>query len=299
MRNTQPNSYASFQRALDLLDFFSNDHAEWSISELALRSGLHKSTVSRLAKMFEIGGFLERSNVTRKYRLGLHIYELASSYRAADSFYQLAAGVVRTLSQKTGHTAYLSVLNGTDLVVLDAAWGSSPLQVVVAPGQRTPAHASAGGKALLATFSDGRISQLYAKGLEKFTPATKATLKELLAELNSVRQRGYAVANSEWKPSVYAIGIALTDAHAARHASLALAFPAYPLPTRKDVETLAQLLIQETAELRTSMRRATERPVTGHIGRDEPFSVATSPILGLGGGHRPMGRMNRSKRRRA
>ena len=246
----QPNPYESLQRTLKLFDHFSPERAELTISELALLTGFHKSTVLRLTKMFESAGFLERNRDTLKYRLGLRLHELGSMYLARDLFYAVAAQTLPDLSRRTRHTTYLSVLDGRDLVVIHVSSGLSVLQVVVAPGQRTPAHASAGGKAQLATMTDEQVAALYSGRLQRFTPTTITTIKELLAELKTIRQRGFAVSDREWKEQVCAVGVALPRQRGERGASLAIAFPALSAPPRETIQGIADLLLEKSAEFR-------------------------------------------------
>jgi DNA-binding IclR family transcriptional regulator len=184
-------------------------------------------------------------------------------YLAKDLFYTVAAQALPDLSRKTSHTSYLSVLDGRDLVVIDVGSGTSALQVVVAPGQRTPAHASAGGKAQLATMSDEQVAALYSGRLPRFTSATITSVKELLAELKAIRRRGFAVSDREWKEEVCAVGVALPRPRGERGASLAIAFPALPAPTRSTIQGIADLLLEKSAEFRTSLQSRFDRSEAG------------------------------------
>jgi DNA-binding IclR family transcriptional regulator len=172
--------------------------------------------------------------------LGLRLYELGSLYLRGASLYGTAASALPELSQQSGHTSYLGVLDGQDMVTLEMCPGTNPLQVVVSPGERIPAHVAAGGKAVLASLPESRLIELYPRKLPRFTRATIPTLAALKAELEAVRRRGYAVANGEWTESIASVGVSLRGSPSDRPIGVSLAFPAYRV-SRREVEDLAEL----------------------------------------------------------
>lgn len=259
LRNKQP--YKPVQRAFGLLNHFSLERPELTVSLLAQLSGLHKSTVSRLAKVFEAVGVFERDPATRKYRLGLRLYELGSMYVQGTSLYTIAANALPQLSKQSGHTSYLGVLEGPDVVVLEMSPGTKPLQVVVRAGQHIPAYASAMGRALLTLLPESQLRKLYPSNLRRFTRTTITTGEELETELQVVRRRGYAISNAELSEGVFSVGVAVTGL-SARCAGLSVTLPAHPKPSRRAIQELADMLRRKTAEIEVKAF-----PASRHIGR--------------------------------
>ena len=74
-------AYESSRKLLKLLDAFGAGESLLGVNELAVRTKLDTSAVSRIARLLETEGFLERDPATRRYRLGLKIYQLGVRYR--------------------------------------------------------------------------------------------------------------------------------------------------------------------------------------------------------------------------
>jgi DNA-binding IclR family transcriptional regulator len=79
MAATTPRSIKSLQRAIDILDLFDERTAELGITEIAERSGLHKSTAAGLVHTLEHNGYLGQDPETRKYGLGFKLVDRAST----------------------------------------------------------------------------------------------------------------------------------------------------------------------------------------------------------------------------
>ena len=184
------SSHQSVERALSVLSSFDERHAELGLADIRRTLGLHKSTVSRLAGVLERAGFLRRHG--DRYRLGVEMMRLGSL--ALDSFELISSlrPQMERLAAATGETVNLAVpdrgevLNVAEIEsrhILSTGW----------VGRRTPAHAAANGKVLLAFGA----MELPKEPLTVFASATVSSLAALDEELSLVRARGYATAVSE------------------------------------------------------------------------------------------------------
>ncbi len=200
-------SILSVQKALRILEAFTPSEAEWGVRDLSLRLGLPKSVVHRLVQTLAQGGLLEQNPSSQKYHMGLRAFEIGRLYLEGNRFHREGLRILRDLAATTTYTCYLGVLDGPDAVALAVEYGSHPVRIVGAAGDRFPAHAVAFGKAMLATLPTHEVlARLGPAPLRQLTAATDTDLQQILADLIRIRRLGYAVAREETYPGVTSIG---------------------------------------------------------------------------------------------
>ena len=180
---------AAVERAFAVLDALA-DGQELGTNEIARRTGINASTVSRLLATLAAARYVEHVPETGRYRLSLRLVELGNAVLGRLDLRALARPHLQALVRETGETATLSAPGEHDAVTVDFAHSSSAVQSVAQLGRPSVGHATAAGKVMLA-FGD---VELPAEPLASFTPRTIATRAELVAELERVRRRGYAEA---------------------------------------------------------------------------------------------------------
>ncbi len=189
-----PGGVAAVDRALSLLSVFRGGDDSLSLTELAERTGLYKSTVLRLLASLEHAGVIQRQEDGR-YRLGAELARLAAVYTASFSLESLVMPVLRDLVEATGESAAYHVRErrGHDWVRVCLYRVDSPhvLRDHVNPGDVLPADRGAGARVLLA-----------------FADAAGANLKkssEDQAVLDTVRRQGYCAAVGDRTPELAGI----------------------------------------------------------------------------------------------
>ncbi len=210
----QSRSVASVQRALQVMRMFleSEPGEGISVSETARRLGVAKSTISRLMATLAAEGFVVLDPVSRRYHVGVVAFQIGSRLAVAD-LAQALVPVVRSVAATTGHTAQLGTLRANKVLYLTVAESSTRLRVVASPGDLRDVHASAMGKALLATMSEPeRESVMRALiaddgALPRSGPGTIRDLVRLREELEHIRRQGYSVSREEAAEGVAAVGI--------------------------------------------------------------------------------------------
>lgn len=163
------------------------------VSEAADALRVARSTAHRLLAMLVHAGFVRREPATRAYHVGPALVELALAVVAEVDLRAAIRPHLEALVAETGETAHLVALRGTDVVFLDGVESSKALRAGSRTGSALPAHATSGGKALLAALPDETLRALLPS--ERLTPVTARTVRNrsaLFAELRRVRERGYA-----------------------------------------------------------------------------------------------------------
>jgi IclR family acetate operon transcriptional repressor len=190
---------AAVGRALAVLDALA-DGGELGTNELARRTRVNASTVSRLLATLADGGLVAHVPESGRYRLGLRLVELGNAALAALDVRELARPHLQELVRETAETATLSVPGERDAVTIDFVQSPRSVQSVARIGRPSVGHATAAGKVMLA-FGDG----VPAGPLEAFTERTIVDPGTLERELDRVRERGWAEAVEEREPGLAAL----------------------------------------------------------------------------------------------
>jgi IclR family KDG regulon transcriptional repressor len=231
------------QKAIELLRSFDAAHPTLGIADLSRRLGLPRSVVHRIAATLRAEGLLEQEPQTRRYRIGIGLFDLGARYTHRHRWFPLALDAMKELVASTGHAAYVGVLDGPDIVVLAAEAGAHRVRLVVKPGERFPAYATAIGKALLARLPVQAVRSLYATSA--LPPVTRATLRDvpaLLAELARVRERRYAVADQETFVGIKAAGVGFTSAPEEERFAISISYPLAGVARQDERRIVAALL---------------------------------------------------------
>lgn len=115
---------------------------------------------------------------------------------------------METLHAETGETVVLFVTRGLSQIVVDRIAATHPLRYVLDIGSVYPLHRGAAGKAALAWMTPEMIEAYFDSPAFASDTVDKALL---LADLTSIRQRGYAVSSGERVPGAAASGVAIFD----------------------------------------------------------------------------------------
>jgi DNA-binding IclR family transcriptional regulator len=133
---------------------------------------------------------------------------------------------IELLSHDVGETVHVVVRQGRDVFFLDSVEGRHAIRAGSRTGRAMPAHATAGGKALLAELSAVELRQLYPKRtLPKSLPATIGARAELEAALAHVSECGYATNLAETEPDLGVVATVVRDASGVARCAIGIAGP--------------------------------------------------------------------------
>ncbi len=200
---------------------------------------LPKSTTSRVLKQLCDTGFLQRDTRTSSYQPGLMILEMAWVAHQTSSLTDDVEYALHTLCQSTGHTGYLSVLDGGDVLVLRVVPGRHALRVITHPGSRSSAWQTSTGRALLARFSDEQLTC----GSHALTATAANDPVRLMALIHHIREQRWSSAIEEAVPGVASVSCAVSNPQNKESIAFCLTFPA-SMASDAEINALAQQLCQ-------------------------------------------------------
>lgn len=203
----------SVARAASLLNEIANHGPNGlSVTEVAERLGVAKSTALALARTLAESGLLRAVDPGPRYVLGLNLLRLGDLVGQQTSIAELGLPTLRDLSAVTGMTARLAMNEAGYPVFLERIDGEGSIRFHAPLGQREQPHATAAGKAILAYLGDEDVRQLIGEaGMARYTPKTLTDVVTLLSELERVRSEGYALDDEEEAEGVFCVGAAFFD----------------------------------------------------------------------------------------
>jgi DNA-binding IclR family transcriptional regulator len=244
-RTRQPSTrrIGAAERAIAVLDTLA-DGGELGTNEIARRTGMTPSTVSRQLGTLAASGLVERVAASGRYRLGLRIVHLANALLARLDVREVARPHLMALVEATGETATLSVPGDEDAITVDFVPGSHQLQPVSRLGRPSIAHATSAGKVMLA-FS-GR--ELPDGPLRAYTPRTITDPQVLAQEIARVRERGWARALGEREPDLTAVAAPIRSSRGELEAIVALQGPSSRFDAAA-VKAAVPLVVEHASEI--------------------------------------------------
>lgn len=202
----------SVERALRLLVEFERVDSIM-IPEAAELLGVSRSTAFRLLNVLQHHEFVEQDPRTKAYRGGPVLKRIGLAVVRNLELGANLRPLLQRIVDAVGETAHVVVLQGTDALFLDSVESPKVLRTASRTGTALPAYCTAGGKALLAQLSPQQLQLALPNGrLKKLTSHSVTSRRELLAELDEARERGYAVNRGESEDGVSAVGVAIDEA---------------------------------------------------------------------------------------
>jgi len=230
----KPKSDYSIQtvaNALRLLEAFHTDQ-EIGVADLARRLNLHKNNVFRLLATLEEQGYIEQSQATERYRLGVRTLELGQAFLRSRDLLARARPVVLELCNETGESVHLAAMSGFEVVHLDGAAPDRLVLTGLRVGQRLPAHCTALGKVLLGCAPEAQrqaFDRAIASigGLAGRTPKTIVDSDKFFEHLRSVAVHGFALDLGECDAGLVCVSAPIHDASGAALAALSVSAPSF------------------------------------------------------------------------
>lgn len=199
---------SSIGRALEILECFMDNETEWTLKRLVQQLELPTTTVFRQLSTLVDHGYLIQDPVRKSYRVGPHLLLLASTILSHSDLRTVARPELEKLSATVKETINLSVLMGNEIFYLDKVETFRSVVCNTKVGTRAPAHATSGGKIMLA-HKDAAFVDAYCQalpGMKTLTDRTISSPERLRAELAQARLSGYAIDDGEIEPGLICVG---------------------------------------------------------------------------------------------
>jgi|MEHZ01.4.fsa_nt_MEHZ011242010.1_11 DNA-binding IclR family transcriptional regulator len=196
-------------RAANILRVLENENEGLTLTQIASRVELPRSTVQRIVNALAEEHLLIGASSNARVSLGPAIIRMAANTNF--DFAKFVRPHLEQLSKVTGETVDLSVPKADKMVFIDQIAANHRLSAVSAIGSSFPAFSSANGKAALSLKEDMAIANLLENAMFKETANTISSLPELLEEIADIRSSFLAVDDQEHSEGISAVGTAFLD----------------------------------------------------------------------------------------
>ncbi|MFC3831601.1 MULTISPECIES: IclR family transcriptional regulator [Deinococcus] len=248
---------------LEVLLVFGRPPYRYTPSEMAQQLDVDRNQAFRCLRTLQHVGFI-RLDEDDRFVLTTLVDQLAAASQPQPTLVSAAQSYLDEVSQTTGETVNLFTLDGDQLTCVDHRDGLRPVRLVTEPGRRTPLHAGACPKAVLAFLpaeqQDAVLSAL--PTMPRFTPHTELDPAALRLELDATRRRGYAISDLDIDEEARGVGSPIFNAAGQAIGAISVGGPA----TRMSPPRLAELgdLIRGAAQ-RISRQLGHNRPLSSPL----------------------------------
>jgi len=211
----------SVERALSILELVAQKEGGLTNSEISRQLSIPKSSASYLLRTLEGRGYLRRDVDSGQYEIGVKLLGLVQHVMVGLDVTRVARPFLLELVEETRLTAHLAILDRGRAVYIDRAENPGFIKINTWVGRELPIHSTSVGKALVADMDLHELNALLDRdGLERRTHKTITARRDFLAELQRVREQGFAVDDEENNLGVRCVAAAIRDGEGRVRAAL-------------------------------------------------------------------------------
>jgi IclR family KDG regulon transcriptional repressor len=208
----------SLDKSLDILEIFLNGESEMTLTDIAEKSHLNKTTLSRILKTFVKRGYLKQREKRGKYSLGTLFIEFSGVIKGNIKIRDVAIPRLVELSRLVKESVILAVWDGNDAILTETIYPTraraehDQLKVVPDEGSKSPLHCTSVGKIILADRTEKELQQYFENRRNaRFTPKTITDIDGIRQHLSLVREKGVAFDDEEYSIGVRSVSAGLRN----------------------------------------------------------------------------------------
>ncbi len=202
-----PNFMTSLARGLIVIQAFTQQSPQMTISQLSVRTGLSRAAVRRCLYTLTKLGFAGAEDGSR-YSLRPRMLTLSHTYTTSNTLATAAQPILERMSAALRESFSVATLDGEDIVYIARTQVSRVMAVDLHIGSRLPAYCTSMGRVLLAYLPTEQLEQYLAKAvLTPHTTRTITTTEKLRLALRNVRRNGYALVDQEYEVGLRSLAV--------------------------------------------------------------------------------------------
>lgn len=240
---------SALARGLDILSAFRRGESSLGNKDLAQRTGLSKSTVSRLTYTLQKTGHLSYDPLTSRYSLAPPVLSLGFSCLSGMTVLTLAKPKMEALANRYGAAVAIAGRDRMSMVYLECALGSSPVTLAIGVGVHIKLATSALGRAFIAAQPAREREQIFAALAEHEGERWPEVERGLFEAIDSYEKRGFVQSLRDWKPDVNAVAVPYIPGDGSPILAFNCGGPAHLLPEDKLRDEIGPRLIELVAEV--------------------------------------------------
>ena len=206
--SVEKRSASSLVRGLKVLECFGQQkHHRYTLSELARRLNMPKSSIYRVLKTLSQMDYLRYEEHSKHYYLGVRVLSLGFDLLEGMELREIARPYMERISRECNKTINLAVLDRVEMVYVERISVRSIRAYNISVGSRMPPWNAATGKAVLAYLETPTVLRMLEKA--KKEGVFRGSEKKFMKILAEVRKNGFAVSDQEARRGILAIAVPL------------------------------------------------------------------------------------------
>jgi IclR family pca regulon transcriptional regulator len=202
-----PNFMTSLARGLLVIQSFTSQTPQMTISQLSVKTGLSRAAVRRCLYTLTKLGFAGIEEGSR-YALRPRMLTLSNTYSASNSLSTAAQPILERMSAALHESFSVATLDGDDIVYIARSTVSRVMSDDLHIGSRLPAYCTSMGRVLLAHLPADQLEAYLAHVvLTAYTPRTVSSTEKLRLSLRNVRRHGYALVDQEYEIGLRSLAV--------------------------------------------------------------------------------------------
>ncbi len=212
--------------AIVILDTLK-EHGQLTLTQIANLTHMNKSSIYRLLTALTKNELVDKDKSSKRYRLGIGLLRYKPTLLDNTNLVKLARPYLAELVSETQESAQLCITTHRNTIItIDAQNSRGLINLTANIGTEDPLHCTAVGKSYLAFLSVHEQNVIIDEiELKRFTPNTIVTKKELMTELQEIREKGYAIDNEEIVEGIKCIASAVLDENSNPIAAIGITGP--------------------------------------------------------------------------
>lgn len=249
MGSGRSQTHQSLGRGLRVLEATAANGGSATLSEIARKTALPRSTAHHLLRALVEFGYLVQDGDARRYTFAPKLFRLTGRTWTKEQLAEISMPFLDELSRRTGEGTSLAILRDGIVTVVAKRDPEGPVRVVQEVGAKRPVYCTAVGKTLAAWLPAAELDSILDRTV--FEPKTAKTITTHAAfrqELARIRATGIAIDNEEHIEGIRCIATPIRDHSGEVRAALCIVGPKSRLLQRRFAE-LRKLLSHVAADL--------------------------------------------------
>jgi IclR family transcriptional regulator, pca regulon regulatory protein len=249
----------SLERGLAVLQVFSNEHPQLTLSDVARSAGTTRATARRILHTLVALGYVRAEG--RLFSLTPRVLSLGWAYLSSLNLWDIAQPFMEDLVARTSESCSASTLDLPDIVYVARVPTRRIMTVGLSIGSRLPAHATSMGRVLLADLGEAELEAFLSSGpFDARTDRTQSEPEELRTAIRRVREQGWAMVDQELELGLRSIAAPVRGADGRAIAALNLAAAAPRVGLDELRGHFLPLLLETAEQVSTAFARTGRTP---------------------------------------
>lgn len=236
---------AGLEKGLSIIEAFDDAHPRMTASQAGERCGMTRTAARRYLLTLQHMGYVATDG--KLFWLTPRVLRLGQSYLESARLPRTVQPFLQRVTAGTQESAYVSVMDGDDIVYIARNGTSRTMNTGYVLGARVPAQVTAAGMLMLAMREPEWLERwLTTHPLTAYTTHTIASKDRLRVELARIRQQGWAISEQQLELNHRGVAVPLIDRHSMLLGALSVTMP---MASESTEDAAARLLpvLQETA----------------------------------------------------